>query len=275
MEKEKLKYKLQLQLFGDSEEEEEKQEEDDLEDEDFEDEVDGQEDPDKEGEDTPEERSKKKKQSMEERARQAEIRRQKEQVERTKREEQIRKDAYEKGKLDSTKINTFTNEPINDIYDLKIYELQKKIKDNGGDPIEDLPKELAKIERDEEAKKNSQAEDEQKAQKNINDDIADFKAKHPDVDAIKLMQDGLFKKFSEGKLGKVKLSQIYEEYLDLQEKIISRKMEEENQKKKDEEAKKKGFSPGSNGGGHKETTPYSELSPEQKIILLREEGLIN
>ena len=39
----------------------------------------------------------------------------------------IEREAYLKGKLESTKVNTFTNKPIKDEYDLKVFKLQQEI----------------------------------------------------------------------------------------------------------------------------------------------------
>lgn len=272
MEKEKFKFPLNLQLFADDGDEED-EEIDDLEDDDFDDEVDEEsENQHKDDEDT-----KKKKQSQEENARQAKLRREKEQKEKEAREEQIRKEAYEKGKIDATKVNPFTNKPIEDKYDLKIYELQKKIKDKGGDPIADLPSELAKLEREEARKQSDAALAKAKEDENILKDIEDFKSKYKDVDVKALLNDPLFDKFSNGKLGNGKDSfiKVYEDFLEFKKLVSSSKDDEEEQKKRESDAKKKGSAPSSNGGKTKdEKTSYSKMSKEERIKLLKKQGLI-
>lgn len=276
MEKKKLLFPLDLQLFAENEEKED-EDELSLEDDDFTEDDNEKSDSDDQHTDDEEKNSVKKKQSQEENARQAKIRREKEQKEREAREEKIRKEAYEKGKLDATKINPFTNKPIEDKYDLKILEIQKRIKENGGDPIEDLPLELAKLEREEDHKKNEAAKAKEKEDEYISKDISDFRSKYKDVDLKVLLNDPLFNKFSSGKLGNGKDSfiRVYEDFLEFKELVTKSKKDEDSEKEEDNEAKKRGSAPSSNGGKTKDAkTSYSKLSKEERIKELRKQGLI-
>lgn len=272
MEKEKMRFPLNLQYFADDEEKEDEEDET-LEDDDFdEDEEESDSENQHEEEDT--NKSSKKKQSQEENARQAKIRREKEQRERAEREERIRNEAYEKGKLDSTKTNEFTNKPIRDVYDLKIYELQKKIKENGGNPIEDLPDELAKIEREEAQKRDAASKQKQNEDNKILEDIKAFSAKYKDVDIKELFNDEIFSDYVEGKLGKSSLIEVYENFLKMKSKISSSNARDEENKRDEDDAKKRGSSPGQTGSKKKEPTTYSKMSKEEKINELRKQGLI-
>ena len=258
-----------------TEEEEKKrnqEDEDRIDPDEFEDDEGGSEDEGK-AEDAPKEEPKKeekpKEQTREERAKQAQARREREarEKERAEREEAIRKEAYLKGKLDSVKVNTFTNEPIEDEYDLEVYELQKKLESEGKDPLADLPKALAKMER--EAKSKAEAEEKGKKEKAeaIDKDIADFRHRHPDVDASSLLNDPDFIEYSSGRLGKDPLSEIYESFDRLKSKLVGQKAEGEDGKRTPP--------PSPNGGRKTEKKSYSDLSEKDKIEALRKAGLIN
>lgn len=283
METNKLLFPLDIQLFAEADEHEEEEEEEALDDEDF-DETEGEEEEEEsekataepEDDDQSTSAKTKKKQSQEENARQAKLRREKEQKEKKAREEQIRKQAYEQGKLDTITVNPYTDQPITDGYDLKIYELQTKIKNAGGDPITDLPVELAKLEREEAQKRALQESAKAEEEEHIKQDIIAFKQKYNDIDAPKLLSDPLFDKFSNGKLGKGKnsLIDVYEAFLEFKN-LVAKSVDEENeQKRKDEEAKQQGKAPSPNGGKTKNSDTFVNLSKEERIKILVKEGYI-
>lgn len=232
MEKKQLKFPIDLQLFAEIGEQEDEEVET-LEDEDFDDDEEVEKDSEDQHEDEEEtEKSKKKKQSQEENARQAQARREKEQKER---EEKIAREAYEKGKkeaeLNSNKINPFTDTPIEDEHDLKIYKLQQKIQANGGDPIKDLPKELAKLEREQAVKTKQDQEAKDKEDEKIKSEINDFKTEFPNVDLKKVLEDSNFNEFAEGKLGKKPLIEVYKSYVAFKQKLGIKDEDEELEKK--------------------------------------------
>lgn len=242
MEKEKLLFPLNLQLFAEGEDDED-EEVDTLDDEDFEDDEDDDKDSKDQHEDEEDsEKSTKKKQSQEENARQAQARREKEQKER---EEKIAKEAYEKGKkeaeLNSNKVNPFTETPIEDEYDLKIYKLQEKIKANGGDPIKDLPKELAKLEREQASKSKQEQDAKDKEEEKMKSEIKDFRTQYPNVDLKKVLEDPNFNEFAEGKLGKKPLIEVYKSYVGFKQKLGIKDEDEEIEK----QARGKSTSPSS------------------------------
>lgn len=282
MEKE-LKFPLHLQLFADTGNGED--EDDILDDEDFDDdeanggdddeveeETDSEDQHDDEEESETDSKKKKKGQSQEENARQAKLRRQKE---RQKREEEIRRAAYEQGKLDSVKTNPYTNKPIEDAYDLRIYEIQKKIQERGGDPIADLALELASIERETAKRKKESEEEGARTEELAKKHLSDFQAKYKDVNTSELINDESFLDYAGDRLGKVDLITLYEGYLKLTKAIIARSESDEKKRKMEEAAKKRGTSPSSGGESSKGSKPYSQLSKKERIAELKRQGLIN
>lgn len=227
-------------------------------------------DDDEEGEEDEKEKSKKEEQDKNERARQAKARREREAKEREAREKQIRDEAYLKGKLDSTKVNTFTEEPIEDEYDLFIFETQKQLEKEGKDPISDLPKRLAEINR-KNAKEASEKESEKnKLNEQIDKEFTEFRGKYPTIKISELLQDPDFKDYADGRLGKggKTLTQLYENFLKLKEKFGGK-----NEKEEEDDGKRGAPSP--TGGRKPSKTSYSGMSKEQKIKELRRQGLIN
>lgn len=216
------------------------------------------------------EANKKKVQDEEERARQAKLRREREAREREAREKAIEEKAYLKGQLDSTKVNTFTNEPIEDEYDLKIFTIQKQLEKEGKDPISDLPKRLAELNRSAGQKAKTEADEKKAREDAIDSDIKDFRAKYPRVDIAELLKDPDFKEYSDGRLG-IKggksLAQIYDDFEKFKAKFVGKKEDDEN----DDDGKKSTPSP--NGQKHKKST-YSNMSKEDKIKELKRQGLI-
>ncbi len=250
------------------EEEEEEEEDEDLDDDDIEEEETDEDDDKEENHDDGEE--KKGKQSKEERARQAQARREREAKEREDREKRIRDEAYLKGKLEATKVNTFTEEPIEDEYDLFIFETQKELEKEGKDPIADLPKRLAEINRKNAKEANDKATEKQKLNEKIDKEFNEFRGKYPKINIPELLQDPDFKDYADGRLGKgdKSLTQLYESFLNLKEKFSGKKAEEE-------EDDGKATPPSPNGGRKTTKTSYSKMSEEEKIKELRRQGLIN
>ena len=272
-EEEKNKKVIQNEYVDDDFDDEDDIDDEDLDDEDLDDDEKGTDksghDDDKEEDGTEEKKSKKEEQDKNERARQAKARREREAKEREDREKRIREEAYLKGKLDSTKVNTFTEEPIEDEYDLFIFETQKQLEKEGKDPISDLPKRLAEINR-KKAKEASEKESEKnKLNEQIDKEFAEFRGKYPTTKISELLQDPDFKDYADGRLGKggKTLTQLYESFLKLKEKLVGKKEEEE------EDDGKRG-APSPNGGRKTQKTSYSDMSEEEKIKELRRQGLI-
>lgn len=162
------------------------------------------------------------KQSNEENARYASIRRKAEE-EATKRIEQVRKEAYEQG-LEQGKIqsyigrqNPYTGETIKDDYDVQEYLEMYELDSKGKDPItgyRELQKEKARKEAEDKIKK----DEEDKQNLWYQNDTKDFMEKYSSEKIQELTKDEDFNLFANGKIGKVPLAQIYEDY----QKLISK-----------------------------------------------------
>lgn len=215
-----------------------------------------------------EEQPKKKVQDENERARQAKARREREAKERETREKAIKDEAYLKGQLDSTKVNTFTNEEIEDEYDLKIFTIQKQLEKEGKDPISDLPKRLAELNRSAGKKAQEEAKEKKEREDSIDKDLKDFRSKNPKVDVTALLKDPDFQSYTEGRLG-VKggksLAQLYADF-----ETFKAKYEKKETKVEDDA---KASSPSPSGQPHKKTS-FASLSEEDKIKELKRQGLI-
>ena len=260
---------LNLQLFA--EEETEDTNDNELDEEDFEDDnSNSNEEP-----SGTQETSTKQPQSRKENSRQAQLRREREEKEKKQREEKLRKDAYLQGQLDSTKVNTFTNKEIKDEHDLKIYQLQLKIKEEGGDPIEDLPEYLSKLEREETQKRVQEEETRQKGKTKVENDLKEFKEKYPKVNLTEVLQDNDFKQFSEGRLEHESLINVYETFKKFEKNIIAKYKKELEEKNKQENAKKEGKTPGSSTvQSQSSSKTYLQMTDEERHAQLKKEGLI-
>lgn len=257
-----MRHQLNLQLFAE-EKKDPNDEEENLDDEDFEEDFEENEDAHNQSK-----KNQKTSQSDEENARQAEIRRQKEQKEK---EERIRNEAYEKGKkeaeLNSNKTNPFTNSAIEDEFDLKIYRLQEKIKNSGGDPINDLPKELAKLEREKANQLKIEQEKKNQDEAKVQADIEEFKKTYSNVDLKKLTENSSFKKFAEGKWGNISLVKIYDSYMTFKKELGI----EDEDEKFDKQARSKSAS-FSSSNKNKTSKSIMDMSDEEYLQLERKQS---
>ena len=204
---------------------------------------------------------------------QAKLRREREERERKKELEK----AYLKGKLEGIKTNPYTEEPIQDSEDLEVYEIMRELDEQGKSPIEDFPKEVARRRRELNAKKQKEQEDKQKQDDFIRQDYAQFSKKYADVNLNTLFNDESFKLFSNSRLGKDSLSDIYNDYLNfcnvVTKRYESKKAEEEKAKQDKEQAKQMGKTPApSQTPGT--TKEYKDLSREEKRRILIKEGYL-
>ena len=137
--------------------------------------------------------------------------------------EQVRKEAYEQGlqqgKVQSYigKQNPYTGEIIKDEYDVQEYLDMYEIDSSGKDPIAGY-RELQKQKYREEAEKKVKLDEEEKQKKWYADDTKDFLEKYSQEKLQELSKDEDFNLFASGKIGKVPLANIYEDY----QKLISK-----------------------------------------------------
>lgn len=137
--------------------------------------------------------------------------------------EQARKEAYEQGlqqgKVQSYigKQNPYTGETIKDEYDVQEYLDMYEIDSSGKDPISGY-RELQKQKYREEAEKRVKLDEEEKQKKWYEDDTKEFLDKYSQEKLQELSKDEDFNIFANGKIGKVPLANIYEDY----ERLISK-----------------------------------------------------
>ncbi len=131
--------------------------------------------------------------------------------------EQARKEAYEQGlqqgKVQSYigKQNPYTGETIKDDLDVQEYLDMYQLDTTGKDPISGY-RELQKQKAREEAEKKIKADEEAKQKQWYEDDTKDFVEKYSTEKLQELTKDEDFNLFANGKVGKVPLAQIYEDY---------------------------------------------------------------
>lgn len=137
--------------------------------------------------------------------------------------EQARKEAYEKG-LEQGKVqsyigrqNPYTGETINDNYDVQEYLEMYQLDTDGKDPINGY-RELQKQKARDEAKKQIELEEKNKQDKWYQEDTKNFVDTYSIEKLQELTKDEDFNLFANGKIGKVPLSNIYEDY----QKLISK-----------------------------------------------------
>jgi hypothetical protein len=114
--------------------------------------------------------------------------------------------------------NPYTHEPIKDWTDAQEYMTMRRIEQGGGDPLQDYAKAIKAETRDREAKEAAAA---QKQQWYLQDRAA-FSAEHPDINADDLTKDADFSAYAQGKIGKVPLTQIYQGYRAMVDKITAK-----------------------------------------------------
>lgn len=246
---------------------EEEDDEEFLDPDDFDDEEDGEDDTEtsktSEKPDTEEESEKEKNAKAAERRR----KREKAQKERAEREAKIREEATLNAELGILKVNPYTEEPIEDAEDLKIYKLQKELDDEGKDPINDLPKRLAENARKsaKEAKERQLQEerDKEEVQKKVSEDVAALQKAYPKVNLSELAKDELFQECLMGRAGRWTQIEIYELYLQKKAEADRKAQEEATKKATEEAAKKISNPPSATARGSSPQKSVNEMTKEE------------
>lgn len=202
------------------------------------------------------------KQSSEENSKYANVRRKAEE-EAQKKIEQARKEAYEQG-LQQGKVQTYigkdnpyTGQKINDEYDVQEYLDMYELDIKGKDPISgyrELQKEKARKEAENKIKQDEEAEQNQWYQ----NDTKDFVDKYSQEKLQELSKDEDFNLFANGKIGKVPLAQIYEDY----QKLINKYKKESVETAKKIVANNTA-TPGAIQEGEPQELDWNNMSPEQ------------
>ena len=134
-------------------------------------------------------------------------------------EEKHKKEGYIKGVKEATNgINPYNNQPIEDEYDIEVYQTMVEMSKKGFDPIEDYAKYVAQKQREAQKAENDAKE------KNLNE-ANEFVAKYGEETFKKIVEDEEFNEFCEDLLGNTPLVTIYEKFLKQQAKIEERAKE--------------------------------------------------
>lgn len=160
--------------------------------------------------------------------------------------------------------NPYTNEDMKDSTDVEEYLLMKEIEKNGGDPLSDYSKHL-KAKQRESAEKLSQETADKEWYRN---DREAFAKKYPDVDIGELIHDEQFIDYSNGKVGEMPLTQIYEGYAKMLEKLKADAERSANTKAQQQLANAKA-SPGSLASTNANDSGY--FTREQVQAMTKEE----
>lgn len=187
----------------------------------------------------------------------------KKEAEQKEREQKIRDEATLSAKLGMLKTNPYTNEPIVDAEDLQIYEVQKKLEEEGKDPISDLPKRLAEINRKHNADAKKQQEQSVKKQEQINAEIKELLDKYPDVKTDELARDPLFQECLTGRAGRWSQVEIYELYLDKKAKAEAEEKEKQKKQVAENNSKNLSSTPTSQAGGKPSAKNIEDMSAEE------------
>ena len=158
------------------------------------------------------------------------------------------KEAREQAIIDTLKgKNPYTGELMKDSADVDEYLAMREIEEKGGDPLTDFSRHHKEKAREQVAKEKESEEEKEW----YRSDAEAFKAKHPEVDLDKLIQDEGFQLFADGKVEKrVPLAEIYEGYI----KIVGG-FEKQAQKKATQLLANKKASPGSLSGTNATSEP--------------------
>lgn len=174
--------------------------------------------------------------------------------------EAARKEAYEQGlrqgKVETYigKQNPYTNKVIKDQYDVEEYLDMFELDSKGEDPIDGY-RELQKQKARDEAEKKIKADEEAKQKEWYQKDAKEFVDKYSSEKLQELTKDDDFNLFAEGKIGRIPLTDIYENY---------RKLVGKYEKKSVETAKQivanNTTTPGAMEEGEPQTLDWSKMS---------------
>ena len=204
-------------------------------------------------EDEPSQEDLEKQKAKERNAEFARRRREREAKERAKREAEearIKAEATKEAELNANKVNTYTDEPIKDEADLEVFKLMKEIDDQGGDPINDLPRHIAQRNRDKIRKEKEETEKANARTKKIQDETSELVAAYPDLDTSELAEDKEYIKLCTEKGDRWTMLEIYEYLQVKREKSANDAKKKAKDKALDKKAKTLNKSPSSDKNGN-------------------------
>jgi trichohyalin len=196
-----------------------------------------------------------------------------EKKEREAKEEKIRENAKTEAELGILKTNPFTDEPIKDKQDLEVYKIMKAIEDEGGDPINDLPKRLAQINRQREEKTAEEQKKSNERTEKINRETKELLEAYPKLDPADLAQDKEYLNLCEEKGGRWTMLEVYEHLLNKREKDASDSQKNKKEEVVKQNAKKVNKTPSStpNGSGNS-SDDYLNMSDEDFLEISKKKG---
>lgn len=184
--------------------------------------------------------------------------------EREAKEAEIREKAKVEAELGILKKNPYTDEPIKDAQDLEIYKIMKGIEDEGGDPVNDLPKKIAEINRARFAKDQEEKSKAKARQTKIKEETDELINTYPNLDLAKLSEDKEFLDLCEKKGDRWTMTEIYEHLETKRERSKNKEIEENKKKEVKEKATKMSKTPSSNADGNLPSPDdYLNMSDEE------------
>lgn len=186
--------------------------------------------------------------------------------------ERIQKQAKLEGKLEVLKTNPYTNEKIEDEEDLKIYEIQKQLDDEGYDPIEDLPRKMAEINRQAKKEELAKAKETEERESNIQKDLNEFFESNPKVDRVALSKNDEFWDFANDLLGTTPFSKIYSTYQKILKRDSAKEKEAMIDKKASDMSKKYTKTPSASGSNKQANKGFLEMSDEEYLQYQKDEN---
>lgn len=200
----------------------------------------------------------------------AEKRRAKEAKEREAREAKIKEAAKLEVKLGIIKENPYTNKPVKDEEDLKIYELMKEIDESGGDPINDLPERIAADNRKLAEERRAKEAEEVNRQNKTNEEVKELSKAYPELNLMELSKDNEYLQLCESKGGRWTMLECYEYLVSKREKQKTAEKAKEEDETVKEGSKKVTKVPSSTNGKKHSSQNYLEMTDEEYIELQKQ-----
>lgn len=130
--------------------------------------------------------------------------------------------------IENVGVNPYTQEPLEDADDVKIFEAMKKYEKDGGDPVADQRKIIKEVLGKERKTLETQKKEEDAAsvsREKAKSEIQEIRQAYPNLDVQKLINNPDFVEYSEGKVGKKSLKTLYEGFCRLTGKPLTSSQE--------------------------------------------------
>lgn len=172
-----------------------------------------------------EESDARKRQTKEQNAYYASLRRQREKQssgqKKTPAEESAYQKGYRKAQMDAVKENPYTGSPITSEKDFDIYLQMKELEDEGKDPLKEFPNYVARKLKEAEDEQKAKDEEAQRIQSDIKKQLNELAKTHPECNLAELSKKPDFMKYAETRVGRWTYTEIYEGWMATQGKPTS------------------------------------------------------